>query len=48
MNAGSMMVSWSAYSSILKMEAAHYSEKSVDFQWTVWNYITEDKTLHNH
>jgi hypothetical protein len=30
------LVSWLAYSSILKMEGTHFSETSVDFQWTTW------------
>jgi hypothetical protein len=24
------------------------SETSVDFQWTAWHYISENRTLHNH
>jgi hypothetical protein len=41
------LVSSSAYSSTLKMEAMCASETSVDFQRTAWRYITEDKTLLN-
>jgi hypothetical protein len=32
----------------LKMEAACSSETLVDFQWTTWRYIPEDRTLHNY
>jgi hypothetical protein len=42
------LVSCSAYSSTLKMEAVYYSETSVDFQRTTRRYIPEDGTLHNH
>jgi hypothetical protein len=42
------MVSCSAYSSTLKMEATCFSETSVDFQRTTRRYITEDRTLCNH
>jgi hypothetical protein len=41
------LVSCSAYSSTLKMEAICFSETSVDFQRTTWRYIQEDSTLHN-
>jgi hypothetical protein len=36
-----------AYSSILMMETCS-SETSVDTQRTIWRYIPEDRTLHNH
>jgi hypothetical protein len=36
------LVSWSAYSSALKMEAIYCSETSIDLQRTTWLY------LHNH
>jgi hypothetical protein len=39
------LVSYSAQSSILKMEAIFSSERSVDFQMTTWRYIPEDKVL---
>jgi hypothetical protein len=39
--------SYSAYSSILKMEVICSSETSVDFQRTTWLYIPEGRTLHN-
>jgi hypothetical protein len=42
------LVSCSAYSSTLKMEAICSSETSVDFQRTTQRYIPEDGTLHNH
>jgi hypothetical protein len=41
------LVSCSAYSSILTMEAICSSETSVDFQRTTRRYIPEDSTLHN-
>jgi hypothetical protein len=40
-----MLVSCSAYSSTLKMEAICSSYTSVDFQWAAWYYIREDSTL---
>jgi hypothetical protein len=40
-----MLLSCSAYSSTVKMEAICSSEKSVDFERL---YIPEDSTLHNH
>jgi hypothetical protein len=40
------LVSCSAYSSTLKMEAICCSKMSVDFQWTTQCYIPEDSTLH--
>jgi hypothetical protein len=40
-----MLDSYSACSSIWKMEVIHTSETSVDFQWTTWPYIPEDNTL---
>jgi hypothetical protein len=42
------LVSCSAYSSTLKMDAKYSSEKSVVFQRTTLRYIPEDSTLHNH
>jgi hypothetical protein len=33
-----------AYSSTLKMEETRSSGTSVDFQWTAWRYIAEDKS----
>jgi hypothetical protein len=43
----STSVSYSAYSSTLKMEAICSSEISVDFQRTARRYTPEDITLHN-
>jgi hypothetical protein len=43
-----MLVSYLAYSSTVKTEATCSSETSVDFQRTIWRYIVEDRTLHNH
>jgi hypothetical protein len=43
-----MLVSSSAYSSTLKIEAACSSETSIDFQWTRQRYIPEDRILNNH
>jgi hypothetical protein len=40
-----MLVSCSAYSSTLKMEAICSSEMSVAFQQATWHYILEDRTL---
>jgi hypothetical protein len=37
-----MLVSCSAFSSILKMEAICSSQTLVYFQWTTWHYIPED------
>jgi hypothetical protein len=34
------------YSSTLKIEAAFSFETIVDFQWTIWHYIPEDRTVH--
>jgi hypothetical protein len=42
------VVSCSAYSSTLKMEAICSFETSVEFQRTTRRYIPEDSTLHNH
>jgi hypothetical protein len=42
------LVSCFAYYSNLKMEAAHSSENSIDFQRTKRYYIPEDRTVHNH
>jgi hypothetical protein len=42
------LVSCSAYSPTLKMEAICSSEMSVNFQRTTRRYIPEDSTLHNH
>jgi hypothetical protein len=43
-----MLVSCLAYSSIVKMEMACFSETSFDFQQTTQPYIPEDTTLRNH
>jgi hypothetical protein len=43
-----MLVSCLAYSSALKIEPTCFSYKSVDFQWTTWHYMPEDRTHHNH
>jgi hypothetical protein len=40
-----MVVSWLAYSSILKMQAICSSEILVDFHRNTWRYIAEDRTL---
>jgi hypothetical protein len=40
------LVSSSAYSSTMKLEAIYCSEASVDFQQTTWLYMPEDST-HN-
>jgi hypothetical protein len=42
------LVSCSAYSSTLKMEAICTSETSVDIQQTTGRYIPQGSTLHNH
>jgi hypothetical protein len=42
------LVSCSAYSSTLKMEAICSSETSVDIQQITQRYIPEDSTLHNY
>jgi hypothetical protein len=42
------LVSCSAYSSTLKMEAICTSDTSVDFQRTTRHCIPEDSTVHNH
>jgi hypothetical protein len=42
------LVSCSAYSSTLKMEAIFSFETSVDFQRTTQRYIPGGSTLHNH
>jgi hypothetical protein len=47
MKTGGMVISGLAYSSALKLEET-YSSETVDFQWTTWCYIPEDRTLHNH
>jgi hypothetical protein len=39
------LLSCSAYSLVLKMEAIGCSETSVDFQQTTWRYMPEDSTL---
>jgi hypothetical protein len=41
-----MLVSCSAYSLTLKMEAMCSSKTSVDFQQTTLQYVPEDSTLH--
>jgi hypothetical protein len=43
-----MLVSCLAYSLNLKMKLTCSSETLVDFQWTTWNYISENKTVHSH
>jgi hypothetical protein len=43
-----ILVSCSAYSSTLMMEAIRFSETSVDFQRNRRRYITEDSTLQNY
>jgi hypothetical protein len=30
------------------MEAMYASKMSIDFEWTTWCYIPEDKTFHDH
>jgi hypothetical protein len=42
------LVSCSACSLTLKMEAICSTEMSVDFHWTTQRYIPEDSTHHNH
>jgi hypothetical protein len=42
------LVSCSAYTFTLNMEAIFYSETLVDFQPTARRYIPEDGNLHNH
>jgi hypothetical protein len=42
------LVSCSAYSSTLKIEAAYSSETSVDFQRTARRYILEDRSLNKN
>jgi hypothetical protein len=42
------LVSSSANSLTLKMEAIYFSEASVDFQRTTHRYTPEDSTLHDH
>jgi hypothetical protein len=37
------MVSFSAYSSTVKMKAKYFSETSVVFYRTTWNYIPKDR-----
>jgi hypothetical protein len=37
-----MLVSCSAFSSALKIEAIRPSQMMVYFQWTIWHYIPED------
>jgi hypothetical protein len=39
------LVSCSAYSSTLKIEAIYSSKSSVDSQWTTWHYIPEDNYI---
>jgi hypothetical protein len=41
------LVSHSAYSSTLKMEAIYSSDASVNLQWTTRPYVPEDSTLQN-
>jgi hypothetical protein len=40
-----MLISCLAYSLALKMEITYSSEILVNFQWTTWYYIPEDRTL---
>jgi hypothetical protein len=40
-----MLISYLAYSLILKMEVIYSSETLVNFQWTTQRYILEDKIL---
>jgi hypothetical protein len=42
------LVSCSASSSTLMMEATRSSESSVHFKQNTWRYIPEDRTLYNH
>jgi hypothetical protein len=42
-----MRIACFAYPSNLKIEATCSSETPADFQWTIWGYIPEDRTLHN-
>jgi hypothetical protein len=42
------LLSCSAYSTTLKMEAACSTETLLDFQQTTRRYIPEDRTIHNH
>jgi hypothetical protein len=42
------LVSCLDYSSTLNNDATCTSEMSVDFQWTTWPYIREDRTPGNH
>jgi hypothetical protein len=43
-----MLVSYMAYSSIVKMEAKCSFETSVYFEWITRHCIPEDKTHYNH
>jgi hypothetical protein len=43
-----MLVSCLSYSLTLKMEVICSSGTSVDFQWTTWWYVPEDRTIHSH
>jgi hypothetical protein len=42
-----MLISCSAFSSTLKVEAICYSETLVEFQRTTWRYMPEDNILIN-
>jgi hypothetical protein len=42
------LVSCSAYSLTLKMEAKCSSATLLNFQWTTWRYIPENRALRNH
>jgi hypothetical protein len=44
----SVLVSCLAYSSTIKMQATCSSLIYVDFQWTTWRYIPENRIIHNH
>jgi hypothetical protein len=43
-----ILVSCSAYSSTLKIEAIYSLETLVDFKQTIWCHIPEDSTIHKH
>jgi hypothetical protein len=40
-----MLISCLAYSSTVNMKARCFSKTLVDFQWTTWRCIPEDRTL---
>jgi hypothetical protein len=43
-----LLVSCRAYSLTLKMKATCSSQILDDFQWTIWCYILEDRTVIKH